>query len=237
MQIWSEFSWSYASTLVMLLYVFGPLAIFGFACYKLKKSRGPWGAISAALLLLWFFLGGLSSGHQSKNDPYWGLAGRYSLSAWEERANIRLAVVDNKTQGSIVAYNLVAAEIMPWPIPTRYSIVRYPARLSFWINFQPITRNPKVVPLTVQVTVSIPMDANPQFLADYILHQERQRLDEQIFKRYAFDLLQHKLPQEITDRLNPFDDASMAAFKEFVAKELNPYLVQHKVTDVTVALK
>lgn len=136
-----------------------------------------------------------------------------------------------------MAYNLDRAALKPWPLPTGYRVVEYPVQFIFVNNLQPITRNPKVVPLMVKVVVDIPGNANRQFLAVYILHQERQRLDEKIFKRYAFDLLQHKLPQEIADQLNPFDEASMAAFKEFVAKELNPHLVQHKVTDVLVTLK
>jgi len=147
-----------------------------------------------------------------------------------------LAIVEKGTD-RIVARSLEMAQLKPWPLPTRYRVVEYPTRFTFISNLQPITRNPKVVPLVVQVVVDLTAMRNLHGLEDYILHQQRQRLDERIFKRHTFDLLQHRLPQEVSEKINPFDESSVAEFQEFLAKELNQYLVMHKVTEVKVSLQ
>lgn len=227
METWNEIggAWKVIATVLIIL---GPSALaVGLKVLLIEKRQLIANACVAAVTLsfLWAFV------------LFMTTAAGISRQTWyEPPKGFKLAVVEKNTT-RIVAYNLKLATLRPWPLPTAHRVVEYPAQFVFFSNLQPITKNPKVVPLIVQVTVVIPKDANPLFLADYILNQQRQQMDEKTFKRYAFNLLQHKLPQEIADQLNPFDEASMAAFKEFVAKELNPYLVQHKVDDVTVALK
>src|SRR3989344_2399756 len=227
MQIWSEFSWSYASNSIAVLYIVGPFVacLLIWAFYKCLGRETPVNiGFMTYFSFLWAFVGLLT---------FWNitldLTGYYNLPA-HKQAWARLAVVE-KSSGNIVAHNLTVAKLRPWPF-SRYRVVEHPSKLLFRITLQPITKNPKVVPLTINVAVKLRDDTDSKELKEYILSPEKQKLVETEFKKQVFDLLQHRLPQEEASRLNPFDYASVSHFHDFISKELDLKLGLHRVADI-----
>ena len=122
MQIWSEFSWSYASGLIVALYFAGPIVtcVFIWAFYKCLGRKRPVNiGLMTFFYFLWAFVGFL--GFLTFWDPTLGLTGYYNLPA-HKQAWARLAVVEKGTD-RIVAHNLEMAQLKPWPLPTRYPLV------------------------------------------------------------------------------------------------------------------
>lgn len=146
----------------------------------------------------------------------------------------KVAVVDKND--NIIAYNLRFAFLKPWPL-SEYRIVSYPTEISFAIHIQPITKNPKVVPLEVYIAVRIRDGISGEQIREYILSQKGQEFAALEFKKQVFDFLQHRLPQDEAMRLNPFDPSSIERLHKLLSKELNHRLEFHEVTDVWLYIR
>lgn len=131
-----------------------------------------------------------------------------------------LAVLDRN--GKIDWSGLKKVYLKPWPFKSYLRVVNYPTEFIFSTSLRPITSNPKVLPFDVSVKVkfegsgTIPLHFTPHFrdfLSDPGLYNQE-------FYKNAFEVLQHDLPQELVDRLNPYDSQTVNEFTAYVTGKL-----------------
>lgn len=209
MQLWSERKrWHIATNFLIALacfaFAFSPFFILQMT-YKVPDEI-PNGALALSLLLL---LCG-------------GLTGFISLVVLHGRCyytykNQFLALV-HKPTGRVIEAGLTNIRLKNWPFRTAYEAVSYPASFAFSCPLQPMTRNPKVVPLTASVTMELPPHSGRELWFDTYLRNPEAAGKE--FRRHAFEALQHGLPQELAERLNPYDESSQTEFRQFVQDTL-----------------
>lgn len=136
--------------------------------------------------------------------------------------------------GRVLKAGLNTIFLKPWPFRTRFTVKEYPTAFAFEAALNPITANPKVIPLSVEVTVELADHAEvPDWFLGY-LEDPNRAVNE--FRRQAFEIFQHRLPQDLASRLNPFDGgASAEALKGFVVDRLSlPF--RHRVKNFTLAM-
>lgn len=227
-KVWSErHLWhSLLANFGVLSALVGGFVLFGFGLYGMTQGwtvMGPF-LISVGILSI--------------------VAGAYVLpnvnlnrrATWD-RGNT-FAVVDKITK-DIIAYGYDAVYLKPYPFSTRYEIRSYPAVLRFACPFQPITKNPKMVPLFISISTDFEgaLERDPAAWI-YISNADTQKFAEKTFRREAFELIQHKLPQDLGGKLNPYDPDSLQELKEFVASRLDSRLPYgHRVRDVSISIQ
>ncbi|MBI2121966.1 MAG: hypothetical protein HYT98_02480 [Candidatus Sungbacteria bacterium] len=160
------------------------------------------------------------------------------LLGWRARINTgNLAVVDR--QGKIVEIGCSIVRRSAFPFRTRYRIVRYPASMKFYSPFNPITKNPKMVPLAITVIVR-PCDRSSPNLYRYInmTNEERERIAE-TYRGRVFDLVQNDFPQDLARVLNPYRPGTFVVLQSFLAQHLDSFLQEygHEIGEVRVSVR
>ncbi|MFY9461850.1 MAG: hypothetical protein WAP51_01465 [Candidatus Sungiibacteriota bacterium] len=149
--------------------------------------------------------------------PVLYLIGASQSAYWSKGVKRLLAVVDKKTK-AVVAGGLEKTRLRSFPFHSDCEVMSYPASFAFSCPLQPMTRNPKVVSLTATVEMELPPHSGCEpWFPTYLRNQEA--VDKN-FKRRTFDVLQHHLPQELAERLNPYDESSQTEFHQFVMNAL-----------------
>jgi len=148
--------------------------------------------------------------------------------------NNALALIETKT-GHIVRAQLREVRLKPWPFLTEYSVKQYPLSFGFNTRLNPITSNPKVIPLSLFLEVMI---ADHEVLPDwFVAFVAAPEVARQRFFAETFELLQHRLPREISDSLNPFDGSTIEGLKDYLSQELATVLpFQHNIDDLKVRM-
>ena len=124
--------------------------------------------------------------------------------------------------GELAKFGYTSVTLAPWPLPTKYEVVKYPNTTTFESAFQPITTNPKVIPL--KITVICNMDETPEVVKHYALNSEAWEKAVIQVQKEGFEFFQHRLSQEQTNALNPYDPEKMDRFHGMVTAELTPRL-------------
>lgn len=141
----------------------------------------------------------------------------FALRTYRGLGLYHLAVV-SETTGEVIAAECKKVLFRPLPFPLKYRVIEYPTVMHFYCPVQPMTQNPKVVPLKAWVAVALPPHNHTEpWLPKYLSNPEK--FDKE-FRRHAFDLLQHGLPQDLAGRLNPYDEHANAEFSAFVTNGL-----------------
>lgn len=150
-------------------------------------------------------------------------------------ANSALAVME-KGSGRVVRVGLQRVRFLQWPFHGHFEAREYPTVFGFSTEFHPITVNPKVVSLLVSVKVMLGEHADiPEWFCGFLTDQASA---ENAFRLQAFEIFQHRLPQELANRLNPFDRSTVDEFGEFVDQQLRPALpFEVKSITTSVAMK
>lgn len=145
-----------------------------------------------------------------------------------------LALLDRAT-GQVLKAGLGEVRMKPWPFCRRYETRQYPTHLMFSCRLQPITVNPKVVPLAVSIWARIADHSElPDWFMEYLGNPAKA---ETKFRRQAFEAFQHRLPQELAGSLNPFDDGlSEKVIREFVVREFASLSFEHSVVRVELEM-
>ena len=134
----------------------------------------------------------------------------------EAKSYEALALTDRKSR-SILRTRLECIRLIPWPFRGQYGAVAYRERFYFTTTFYPITVNPQMIPLSIRMTAGLDIDSNvPDWFVQYIKDMDGAH---NAFCYQAFDILQHQLPHELANRLNPYDPST--------AKELRRYMDEH----------
>ena len=126
--------------------------------------------------------------------------------------------------------------LAPWPFHQYYESKQYPSLFSFSTLLHPITANPKVIPLSVRIVVELGQHAYvPEWFPAYFANP---RVAENAFRLQAFEIFQHRLPQELANRLNPYDQSTVDELKEYIRRQLQetlPFSIE--VTRLVVTMK
>ncbi|MBI2625694.1 hypothetical protein HYW68_01435 [Candidatus Parcubacteria bacterium] len=136
--------------------------------------------------------------------------------------------------GSIIKVGLKKVQLKPWPFRMRWAVKSYPTAFTFAAALNPITTNPKVIPLAVAMKVELAAHGDlPHW---FLVYLEDPNAAANEFRRVAFEAFQHRLPQELAGRLNPFDGHSVEMLKGFVADELSLLPFRHSVRELSLAM-
>lgn len=131
-----------------------------------------------------------------------------------------LAMIDSR--GVIDGSGFKKIYLKPWPFKSRLKVVEYPTEFAFRTSLHPITSNPKVIPLDVSVTVGFEKSVmTPRHLApnfpDFLFNPESYKTE---FYKNVFEALQHNLPQELANRINPYDPRTVSELTDYVQRAL-----------------
>lgn len=141
----------------------------------------------------------------------------------------------NKESGRVVQAQLQRIRLAPWPFHQRYEIKEYPSLFAFSTVLHPITTNPKVIPLSARIVVELGEHADvPEWFLPYFKDPVKA---ENAFRLQAFEIFQHRLPQELANRLNPFDRSTVDELKRYIERQLRetiPFSVEVTRTEVTM---
>lgn len=124
--------------------------------------------------------------------------------------------------GELARFGYRGVQLAPWPLPTKYEVVKYPNTTTFKSGLQPITTNPKVIPLKIAVIYN--MDETPEVVKHYAINSERWEKAVIQVQKEAFEFFQHRLSQEQANALNPYDPEKMDQLHRMVTAELTPRL-------------
>lgn len=146
-----------------------------------------------------------------------------------------LALIE-KRSGRVVRAQLQRIRLAPWPFRQRYESMQYPSLFVFSTVLYPITVNPKVIPLSVRIVVELGLHAHvPEWFPAYFANPG---VAENAFRLQAFEIFQHRLHQELANRLNPYDQSTVDELKEYVNRQLQetlPYSID--VTRIGITMK
>ncbi|OGD30469.1 hypothetical protein A2833_00725 [Candidatus Azambacteria bacterium RIFCSPHIGHO2_01_FULL_44_55] len=135
-----------------------------------------------------------------------------------------LAILDDN--GKVDYSGLKEVYLRPWPLKSRLKVVRYPTEFIFHTPLHPITSNPKVIPIDVSVIVEFEKSGMtslytaPNF-PDFLSNPQSYK---QQFYKNAFKAIQHDLPQELANCLNPYDFRTADELTNYVADRLQATL-------------
>ena len=221
---WSERGWRQA--IEFSLFFGGTVALTLFAFHRMRSvpSDPPmWFFVFVVSLVLALLelLGSFTIGDNGRRV--------------ERRSRDYALAVLEKGTGRPVKAGLVLATLNFWPFPTRYEVRQYPIRLRFFTTLLPVTKNPKVVPLSVAASVLLEEhDETAPWLPGYIAYTD---IVQNRFKSAMFEVLQHRLPQDLASRLNPYDDNTRVALQRFVVEELGPLHFPYTVDSVAIEMR
>ena len=148
----------------------------------------------------------------------------------------RAIVLMEKGSDRVVRVGLQCISLTPWPFRQRFETKEYPTGFWFSSELHPITANPKVIPLSVRIGVALGEHTDiPEWFLPFFTDPA---LAENAFRLQAFEIFQHRLPQELANRLNPFDQSTMAELREYVERQLREALpFEIKIARMEVAVK
>lgn len=145
------------------------------------------------------------------------------------------ALVDRAT-GKVIDAGFESIILSPWPFKTKYRAVSYRRSFGFSCTLQPITANPKVVRLTTSVVVkATDKGVTDPVLLLHVSHPGKFKSPGDEINRHLFEILNHKMPQDIGSALNPYDEQSIERLRRFVANELRPIVQFDHEVSVTVS--
>ena len=182
------------------------------------------------------------------NEFFWGflitLCGGMGIISWLIQCSeysksadaAKLLALIEKKSGRVVHAQLQRIRLAPSPFHQRYEAKEYPSLFAFSTVLYPITVNPKVIPLSARIVVELGQHAHvPEWFLPYLANPA---VAENAFRLQAFEIFQHRLPQELANRLNPYDASTVDELKGYVNRQLQetlPFSIE--VTRIGITMK